>query len=185
MHSSDSEHSDDNAGSSGDPHPSNAASKSWKEIENLYSSGSESRVPATPEKEFEEPDGQSDCSDLHTPAQASKRRRLPSLSPVERRQSIAPGSDSDGWDRDSLFESTPTSQRGFKRPLQPWSLVKVWPLDKYDKEVTYEEIKTILTQSLDDSGSKTYIKSNSNLIARWRPKQVSSSFFATCLIDTN
>ena len=41
--------------------------------------------------------------------------------------------DSDGIDRDSLFESTPTRKRGFKRPRIPWSLVKEWPLEKYDK----------------------------------------------------
>jgi hypothetical protein len=105
MNSGDAEHSDDDAGSSVDPHTSNATNKSWKEIEDLYSSHSESRVPATPEKEFEEADGQSDGSDLHTPAQSSKPRRLPSLSPVKRRHSIAPDSDSDGLDCDSLFES--------------------------------------------------------------------------------
>ncbi len=76
MNSSDSEHLSDDAGSGDDPHPSNATDKSWKDIEDLYSSGSESRVPATPEKEFEEADGQSDCSDLHTPAQQSKRSDL-------------------------------------------------------------------------------------------------------------
>jgi hypothetical protein len=36
------------------PHPSNATNKSLQAIEDLYSSGSESRVPATPEKELEE-----------------------------------------------------------------------------------------------------------------------------------
>ncbi len=35
----------------------------------------------------------------------------------------------------------------------PWSLVKEWPLDEYDREVAYEEIKTIMTQSLDEAGS--------------------------------
>jgi hypothetical protein len=154
MHLGDSEHSNDDAGSRVGPHQSNETNKSWKEIEDLYCSGSESRVPATPEKEFEEADGQSDCPDLHTPAQPSKPRRLPSLSPVKRRQSIAPDSDSDGLDRHSLFDSPSTRKRGFKRPWKAWSLVKLWPLDEYDKEVAYEEIYTILTQSLDDAGRK-------------------------------
>ena len=74
MHSTESEHSSDDAGSGDDPHLSNATNKSLQAIQDLYSSGSESRVPATPEKEFEESDGLSDCSDLHTPAQPSKRR---------------------------------------------------------------------------------------------------------------
>ncbi len=102
MNSSGSEHLDDDAGSGDDPHPSNATDKSWKDIEDLYSSGSESRVPATPQKEIEEAYGQSDCSDLHTPAQQSKRRRLASLSPVKRRQVAVAESDSDGIERDTL-----------------------------------------------------------------------------------
>ncbi len=57
-------------------------------------------------------------------------------------------------DRDSLFDSTPTRKRGFKRPRQPWSLVKEWKLDGYDREVAYEEIKTIMGHSLDEAGSK-------------------------------
>jgi hypothetical protein len=75
------------------------------------------------------------------------------------------------------YESPSTRKRGFKCLRQPWSLVKLWSLDEYDKEFAYEEIKTILTQSLDDAGSKIFIKPNTNSIAGWRPKQVSSSFF--------
>ncbi len=79
-----------------------------------------------------------------------------------------------------------TSKHGFKPPRQPWSLIKVLPLDEYDKEAAYAEIKTILTQSLDDAGSKIFIQPQPNSIAGRRPKQVSSSFFAICfLIDTN
>ena len=152
---------------------------SLKDIEDLYSSGSESRVAAIPEKEFEEADGQSDCSDLHTPAQASKRRRLPSVSPT-RGKGLPPvtaqDSDSDGVERDSLFDSPSTRKRGFKRPRQPWSLVKEWPLDEYNREVAYEEIKTIMSQSLDEAGSKIFIKPNANSIAGWPPKQVSEAF---------
>jgi hypothetical protein len=48
--------------------------------------------------------------------------------------------------------------------------------DEYDREVAYEEIKTILTQSLDEAGSKTFIKPNANSIASWRQKQVSYAF---------
>jgi hypothetical protein len=156
--------------------PSNATNKSWKDIEDLYSSGSASRVPATPEKEFEEPDEQSDCSDLHTPAQPSKRRRLPSASPVKMRQVAVAESDSDGIERDSLFDETPIRKRGFKRPRLVWSLVQEWNLEQYDREVAYEEIKTILGHSLDEAGSKTYIRPNANAIAGWRAKQVSNFF---------
>ncbi len=172
MHSTDSEHFSDDAGSGDDPHPSNATNKSLKEIEDLYSSGSESRVAATPEKQFDEADGQSDCSELHTPAQASKRRRLPSLSPVKSKKVVVHDSESDGMDRDSLFDETPTRKRGFKRPRLPWSLVKEWNLEEYDRKVAYAEIETILAHSLDEAGSKTYIKPNANAIAGWRAKQV-------------
>jgi hypothetical protein len=176
MHSSESEHSSDSSDSGIDPDKPNATAKSWKEVEDLYSSGSESRVPATPEKEFEEADGQSDGSDLHTPAQPSKRRHLTSpQNPTKQKRSYTPPSESesDGIDRDSLFDATPTRKRGFKRPRKPWSLVKEWGLDEYDREEAYEEIKTILAQSLHDAGSKTFIRPNANAISGWRPKQVS------------
>jgi hypothetical protein len=88
----------------------------------------------------------------------------------------AQDSDSDGVERDSLFDSPSTCKRGFKRLRQPWSLVKEWPLDEYDREVAYEEIKTIMSQSLDEAGSKIFIKPNANFIAGWRPKQVSDAF---------
>ena len=86
--------------------------------------------------------------------------------------------DSDGVECDSLFDPLSIRKRGFKRPWQPepWSLVKEWSLDGYDREVAYEEIKTILTQSLDEASSKTFIKPNVNSIAGWQLKQVSYAF---------
>ena len=89
-----------------------------------------------------------------------------------------PESESDGVDRDSLFGSPSTRKRGFKRPRQPWSLVNEWSLEEYDREVAYEEIKTILTQSLDEAGSKIFIKPNANSIAGWRAKQVRYAFLS-------
>ncbi len=71
----------------------------------------------------------------------------------------------------SIHHRIANSQCGFKRPRLPWSLVKQWLLDEYDREVAYEEIKAIMTQSLDDAGSKIFIKPNANSIAGWRPKQ--------------
>jgi hypothetical protein len=140
---------------------------------------SDSVVPATPEKSDEEQDRRSDCSDYHTPAQPSKRRRLPTPS-LTTRKGIPPvparESDSDGVECDSLFDSPSSRKRRFKRLRQPWSLVKEWSLDQYYREVAYEEIKTILTQSLDEAGSKTFIKPNANSIASWRQKQVSYAF---------
>jgi hypothetical protein len=82
-------------------------------------------------------------------------------------------SSDDDIDRDSLFDATPTRKRGFKRPRKPWSLVKEWNLDECDREVAYEEIKTIMAHSLDEAGAKAFIKPNSNAIAGWRVKQVS------------
>jgi hypothetical protein len=93
----------------------------------------------------------------------------------KRKKVVVAESDSDGFDsleHDSLFDETPTRKRGFKRPRLPWSLVQEWNLEEYDREVAYEEIKTILGQSLDEAGSKTYIKPNANAIAGWRAKQV-------------
>jgi hypothetical protein len=150
MHSSDSKHLSDDFGAGDDPHQSSAVPNSLLRLQGDYASGSDELVPGTPEKEFEEDDGQSDNSDFHTPAQHSKPRRLPSVSPVENRQVDVPYSDSDGVDHDSLFDAPSTGKCGFKRPRMPWSLVNEWPLDEYDSEVAYEEIKTIMT-SLDDA----------------------------------
>ena len=185
MHSSDSEHSSDDDRAGDDPHQSSAVPDSLLQLQGDYASGLDDLVPGTPEKEFEEDDGQSDSSDFHTPAQQSKRRRLPPVSPVENRQVYVPNSDSDGVDRDFLFDPPSTRKRGFKRPRMPWSLVNEWPLDEYDREVAYEEIKTIMTKSLHDAGSKIFIKPNANSIAGWRPKQVSYSFLSIFLLDTN
>jgi hypothetical protein len=154
MHSSESELSPDDSGAGDDPHRSSAVPNSLSQLQHAYASGSDSAVPATPEKEFDGQDGQSDCSDLHTPAQPSKRRRLPSVSPYKIRQVAVSESDSDGVYRDFLFDSSSSRKRGFKRPRQPWSLIKEWSLVDYEREVAYDEIKTIMTQSLDEAGSK-------------------------------
>ena len=96
MHSSDSEHLSDDSGAGDDPHQSRAVPNSLLQLQGDSTSGSDSVVPATPEKEFDEQDGLSDCSDCHTPAQPSKRPRLPSVSPVKRRQVSVSESDFDG-----------------------------------------------------------------------------------------
>ncbi len=85
MHSSESEHSSNDSGAGDDPHQSSAVPNSLLQLQGDYASDSDSVVPATPEKQFEEEDRQSDGSDFHTPAQPSKRRRLPSVSPYKNR----------------------------------------------------------------------------------------------------
>ena len=116
MHSSDSEHSSDDDRAGDDPHQSSAVPNSLLQLQGDYASGSDDLVPGAPEKEFEEDDGQSDSSDFHTPAQQSKRRRLPLVSPVENRQVYVPNSDSDGVDHDSLFEFLLNRQARFQAP---------------------------------------------------------------------
>ncbi len=86
MHSSDSKQSSDDSGAGDDPLQSSAVPNSLLQLQGDYASGSNDVVPGTPEKEFEEEDGQSDGSEFHTPAQLSKRRHFPSVSPVENRQ---------------------------------------------------------------------------------------------------
>ena len=105
MHSSESEHSSDDTGAGDDPPRSSAVPNSLLQLQCAYASDSDSVVPATPEKEFNEQDGLSDGSEFHTPAQPSKRRRLPSVSPVKRRQVYVSESDFDGVERHSLFDS--------------------------------------------------------------------------------
>ncbi len=120
MHASDSEQSSDDSGAGNDPHQSSAVPNSLLQLQ-------DSVVPATPEKSYEEQDGQSDGSEYHTPAQPSKRRRLPTFNPTTTKGTPpvpAQESDSDGVECDSLFDSPSTRKRVFKRPRQPWSLIK-------------------------------------------------------------
>ena len=81
-------------------------------------------------------------------------------------------SESELFDRDSLFETPVSRKRGFRRPRKPWNLVKEWALDEYDTAVVYEQIKAIMELSLEDAGSKEFAKPNPNSIAGWRQKQV-------------
>jgi hypothetical protein len=80
MHSSESEQSSDDSGAGDDTHQSSAVPNSLLQLQGDYASDSDSVVPATPEKKFNEQDGQSDGSDFHTAAQQSKRRHLPTVS---------------------------------------------------------------------------------------------------------
>ena len=129
MHASDSEPSSDDSGAGDDPHQSSAVPNSLLQLQGDYASGSDSVVQATPEKSYEEQDRQSDGSEYHTPAQPSKRQRLPTYSPtMSKRIPPVPAQklDSDGVECDSLFDSPQSASAGstFKRPRQPWSLVK-------------------------------------------------------------
>ena len=134
MHS-DSEQSSDDCGSVVGPRRSSSVPNSLSQLQDDNEKGSDSAVACTPEKKIDEQDGLSDGSEFHTPAQPSKRRRLPSASPPKTRRVADSETDSDGIDRDSLFESTPTRKRGFKRQRHPWSLVKQWQLEKYEREI--------------------------------------------------
>lgn len=59
MHSSDSDQSSDDSGAGDDPHKSSAVPNSLLQLQGDYASGSDSVVPANPEKQFDEQDGQS------------------------------------------------------------------------------------------------------------------------------
>ena len=119
MHSSDSEHSSDDSGAGDDPHQSSAVPNSLLQLQGDYASDSDSVVPATPEKEFNEQDGQSDGSDFHTPAQQSKRRSLPSVSPYKNRQVLFLNRILMAFFFGFLFDSSSSRKRGFKRLRQP------------------------------------------------------------------
>ena len=119
MHGSDSEALSDDSGAGDDPHQYSAEPNSLLRLQGDYASGSDSVVLATPEKSDEEQQRRSDSSDYHTPAQPSKRRRLPTPSPTTRK-GIPPiparESESDGVECDDLFDSPSTRKCGFKRP---------------------------------------------------------------------
>ena len=85
MHGSDSEPLSDDSGAGDDPLQSSAVPNSLLQLQGDYASGSDSVVLATPEKSDEMQERRSDSSDYHTPAQPSKRRRLPTPSPTTRK----------------------------------------------------------------------------------------------------
>ena len=58
MHSSDSEQSSDDSGAGDDPHQSSAVPNSLLQLQGDYASGLDDLVPGTPDKEFEDDDGQ-------------------------------------------------------------------------------------------------------------------------------
>ena len=178
MPDSDYEHSGEDSGSGDDPCQSSMVPKSSLHHDSDFAAGSGSGFPVTPEISFEEKEGQSDDSDLHPAAKSDKRRRLPTkrINPAATNES-----DSDGVERDSLFDFQSSHKRGFKRPRLPWCLVKEWDLHEYDQEVAYEEIRIIMEQSLIDAGSKVFMRPNSNSIAGWRPKQVIYALFSIIL----
>ena len=102
MQTSESERSDDDSDAGNDPRQSSTVLKSSLHDESDYAAGSSSVVPATPEKSFEEQDGQSDGSEHHSPAQPFKRRCLPTCSPTMSKgihPVPAQESDSDGVER--------------------------------------------------------------------------------------
>jgi len=107
MQSSDFEQLSDDSGAGDDPDQSRAVPNSLLQFQGDYASGLDSVIACTPEKEFDEQDGLSDCSDFHTPARPSKRRRLPSVSPVKRRQVTVSESDFDGVESFILFPYNP------------------------------------------------------------------------------
>ena len=63
MHASDLEPSSDDSGSGDDAHLSSAVPNSLLQLQGDYVSGSDSVVPATPEKSYEDQDCQSDGSE--------------------------------------------------------------------------------------------------------------------------
>ncbi len=91
-------------------------------INYAYATVPDSAFDGTPEKQFDEEDGQSNDSQFHTPAPLSKRRRLPSpsVSPKKRSEDVVAKSDSDSFERDSLFYSPASRKRGCQCPRKPW-----------------------------------------------------------------
>ncbi len=97
MASRDSCHYSEDSSGSDDPDQSSAVPNSRLQIDNAYPTDPDSAFDGTPQKKIDEEDGQSDESEFHTPAQVSKRRRLPSVSPPKRREVVVEESDSDSF----------------------------------------------------------------------------------------
>jgi hypothetical protein len=72
-------HSSDDSSGSDDPDRPSGVPHSQSRREDVYATDLDSVVDGTPQKQFDEEDGQSNDSAHHTPAQPSKPRRLPSV----------------------------------------------------------------------------------------------------------
>ncbi len=103
--SSDSGHYSDDSSGSDEPDRSSAVPNYLSQLDDNYATDADSVLDGTPQKQFHEEDWQSDGSEFHTPAQPSKPRRLPSVSPKKRKEDVAAESESDSFWRDSLFGS--------------------------------------------------------------------------------
>ena len=165
------EGADSDSASADDPSLSSPLPKCQSQQKETYDSDPDSATVRSRAEQFEGLDDQSDSSQLHTPAQHSKRRRIPTPSPIKSKGFLVGESDSDGFERDDLY-STPSRKRGFSRPRAKWSLVQEWSLEHNERKDIDEEIENILKQSLADSQARGYIKPNLNAIAGFRQKQV-------------
>jgi hypothetical protein len=79
MASSDSQGLSDDSRAGNDPRQSRAVPNSRSHGEDEYATDPDSIALGTPQKNFDEEDGQSDGSEFHTSAQPSKPRRLPKV----------------------------------------------------------------------------------------------------------
>ncbi len=102
----------DDSGSSSDPRQSGSVPNSLSQLQHAYATGSDSVIPATLYKHFNEQDWQSYCSDLDAPSQPSKHRRIPSVSLVKRWQVAVSELDFDSVESHSLFDSPSNRKRG-------------------------------------------------------------------------
>ena len=84
MASSDSGGSSDDSGSGDDPDQSRTTPNYRRRSDDSNATHADSAIGGTPQKQFDEQEGLSDDSANHTPAQPSKRRRLPTASPTRK-----------------------------------------------------------------------------------------------------
>ena len=97
--------SSDESSGSDDPDQSRSTPNYRRRSDDPNAADADSAFDGTQQKQFDEQDGQSDDSVNHTPAQPSKRRRLPSVSPVKRRQVAVSELDFDCVESHFLFDS--------------------------------------------------------------------------------
>ena len=127
MARSESGRSSDESSGSDDPDQSRSTPNYRQRSDDPNAADADSAFDGTQQKQFDEQDGQSDDFVNHTPAQPSKRRRLPSVSPVKRRQVAVSELDFDCVESHSFIRFPVKPQAWFE--CQGCALCPIWESD--------------------------------------------------------
>ena len=116
----------------------------------------------------------SNDSSSHTPAQKPKRRRQLSMSPPKSPSPTPPEPELEPFQYESLSDSAPRRNTGFRRPRIQWTNVASWNTNQNPQAHSYQEIARIMASSMADAKVNVTPKHNEKAISHFRLKTVST-----------